>query len=152
MRRLVVIAIALAAAGCGGGGSGARTEEPRGGARVIRAWADDVRAGRYEQARKRFALPAVVANGHPPVRLSSPAQIDQFNRSLPCGAVLTGTQAVEGGRLVASFRLTDLAGRRGSCGSGAGNPAQVTFRVRDGRIVEWLRVGEGPPPPGSVRV
>jgi hypothetical protein len=150
--RPLVLTLALilpAAAGCGGGHKAPR-QAPRDAGGVIRAWADDLRAGRYDAANRRFAVPATVANGGPPMQLRTARQVDAFDRGFPCGAVVTDARRISGGRILTTFRLTDLAGHVGSCGSGAGHQAQVTFRVRGGRITEWLRVGDAPP--GSTEV
>ncbi len=146
MRALALLTLALVVAGCGGGGSGSTTQNAKAGApAVIRAWADDVRTGRFKQAAQLFALPATVSNGEPNQRLRTRAEVDVFNRSFPCGAVLLGTQRQNGGLVLATFRLTDGAGGR-SCGPGTGDQARVSFRIRDAHIVEWLREGTGPPP------
>jgi len=127
------------AAGCGGG------ESPRSDADVVRAWADAVRTGDFAAADELFAVPSVIANGTPILRVTRRDQVAAFNRSLPCGAVLLGTQEITGGRLLATFRLTDgFRGRR--CGPGTGDEARVSFFIRDGHIAEWLREPTGPPP------
>ena len=64
-----------------------------------------------------------------------------FNRTLPCGAKLIGTEPAAHGFLIATFRLTERPGR-GECGSGTGETARTAFRVRGGRITDWLRVGD----------
>ena len=127
-------------------GSGARSD-----AQVIREWSDTLRRGDVAGAARLFAIPSEVANGTPPVRLATEAQARSFNESLPCGARLLGTRR-EKGYTVARFRLTERPG--GDCGAGVGDTASTAFRVRDGRIVEWLRVPEDgssePPVPGSA--
>jgi len=140
-RALALVAV-LALAGCG---SAEKPPPAADGSAVIRAWADNVRTGKFPEAAELFALPALVSNGEPGRRLETRAAVDTFNRSFPCGAVLLGTQKANGGRLLATFRLTDGAGGR-RCGPATGNRARVSFRVRDGRITEWLREGSGPPP------
>ncbi len=146
MRALALLTLAFAITGCGGGGSkgtgrGAKADAST----VIRAWADDVRMGHFKQAAQLFALPAMVSNGEPNQRLRTRAEVDLFNRSFPCGAVLLGTQKQNGGLVLATFRLTDGAGGR-LCGTSKGSRARVSFRIRDAHIVEWLREGTGPPP------
>ena len=145
MRVLAPVLAAAALAGCGGDSSPNPAEDQ---SAVIRAWADAVRTGDYKEANELFALPAAISNGQPTLKLTTRAQIDVFNRSLPCGAILLDTQKSAGGRLLATFRLTDGANGR-SCGNGKGNKARVTFRIRDGHIEEWLRERTGPPP-GSI--
>ena len=145
---LPLLLLVLAAAGCGGGKDREGAGQDAGA--VIRGWADDLRAGHYADANRRFAVPATVSNGTPPFTLRSAREVDAFNRGLTCGAVVTATERISGGRTLATFRLTEPAGGTASCGTGVGQRAQVTVRVRDGRIVEWLRVGD--PPPGSTEV
>jgi len=164
VRRLPIAAVssALLLAGCGGdGGDG----EPRAASptptptapaeraapapdvepvdpadvRVVRSWADTLRRGDVRGAARLFALPSNVSNGWTPVRLRNRSQIRIFNRSLPCGALLIDTEPAPHGFLYATFRLTERPGA-GSCGSGTGNTARTAFRVRDGRITDWLRV------------
>ena len=136
MRRGLVIAVltAIALAGCGGG-----TDDRD----VVKAWADAVRDGRFDDADALFALPATVANGGRALRFTHRYEVDFFNRTLPCGAVLRGTRKARGGRLVATFELTERKGPGANCGTGTGHEAQVRFLVREGRIVEWVRVVTG---------
>jgi hypothetical protein len=119
-------------------------------AKVIRRWADTLRAGDIEGAARLFGLPATVANGEQPQRLKTAAGILAFNASLPCGARLLRTRRREG-YTIATFRLTERRG--GDCGAGVGDIAATAFKLRAGRIVEWLRVptstGPTAPPPGS---
>ena len=156
---LVLLAPALAA-GCGGSepkASRAPAERPApagprsGAARVIGRWADTLRAGDVDGAARLFAVPATVANGEGPLRLTTHAAIEAFNASLPCGARLVRTRR-RGRYTVATFRLTERPG--GDCGAGVGDIAATAFRLRAGKIVEWLRVRTssdpgGPPPPGT---
>jgi hypothetical protein len=129
--------VALALAGCGG--------EGRSDADVVRAWTDAVREGDFKAAADLFAVPATIANGGPRSRITDRRAIDFFNRSLPCAAVLLDTQESGGGYLLATFRLVAAPGGR-DCRPGAGNKAQVSFRIVDGHIAEWLREATGPPP------
>lgn len=160
-------ALAVAASGCGGGSgspvdSGAR---PAGGhhreaqaradshaTRVIRAWADTLRRGDVAGASRLFALPTVVENGTPALRLSTRAAVRSFNTALPCGARFL--RSVRRGRFtVATFELTQRP--QGACGSGVGAKASVAFVVRRGKIAVWLRVAGDqplparPPTPGA---
>jgi hypothetical protein len=115
--------------------------------RVIRRWADMLRAGRVAAAARYFSVPAVVENGPPALELSTPAAVRLFNRSLPCGARLVGARRV-GRFTIATFLLTDRPG--GDCGSGIGHRAATAFRFRRGKIEEWRRVPvpeERLPPP-----
>jgi hypothetical protein len=110
---------------------------------VIKSWADELRAGDVPAASDRFAIPSIVQNGTPPLRLTSRAQVEAFNRSLPCGAKLT--EAVSSGRYtIATFELTERPGP-GDCGGGVGDTAKTAFVIQDGRITEWRRVvDQGP--------
>lgn len=164
-RAPILVVLALLAGGCGGGDGG---PSPRASAtpapspappaeeqgvppdpadvEVVRAWADTLRHGRVRAAARYFAVPAVVANGTDPIRLESRAAIEFFNRTLPCGAKLIGTEPARRGFFIATFRLTERPGR-GRCGSGAGETARTAFRVRGDRITEWLRVQDLPDAP-----
>ena len=135
------VAAAVALSGCGGGDK-APTPNPAedAGTKVIREWADTLRAGDVEGASKLFAVPSIVANGTPRLKLESAEAVRFFNGSLPCGARLLSTRR-DGGRLIAKFRLTDRPG--GACGQGTGNVAYTQFLIDKGHIVEWIRV-EGP--------
>jgi hypothetical protein len=46
--------------------------------------------------------------------------------------------------VVATFRLTERPGE-GVCGTGVGHTARTAFRIRHGRISEWLRVADQQP-------
>ena len=140
MRAAGVLLAALVLAGCGGGDRRPPAREAVPGTAVVRRWADAVREGRFAAAARTFAVPATVANGGRPLTLRSRAEVDFFNRTLPCGAILTSTRRATGGRLVATFRLTTRRGPGADCGSGVGHEAQVAFRIRGGRIAEWLRI------------
>jgi hypothetical protein len=159
-RRLTgaLAALAVGAAACGGGGddgdrsraatptpSASASPEPESSApdpadvRVVRAWADTLRAGRVRAAARYFALPSLVSNGTPPIKLETRAEAEFFNRTLPCGAELIDTEPAPHGFFIATFRLTERPGP-GECGSGTGETARTAFRVRDDRITDWLRV------------
>jgi hypothetical protein len=138
----VLAAIGIAAlSGCGS--SGNDSDKIPGGAdpdtvQVIKGWADELRAGDVAAASRRFALPSVVQNGTPPLRLTSRRQVEAFNRSLPCGAKLT--EAVAADRFtIATFVLTERPGP-GECGGGVGETAKTAFVVREGLITQWRRV------------
>lgn len=155
---LVGLGLALTLGACGGGGGAVERETDAqppatttpshvdsAEARVVRAWADALRRGHVAAAAAYFALPAVVANGSPPLHLSTRATVRSFNRSLPCGARLVATEPTPHGFLVATFRLTERPGA-GECGSGTGHLARVAIRVRDGHIAYWLRIESMPRP------
>ena len=147
-RALSIAALGAAVlAGCGS--SKEDTTTIRGGAdpatvQVIRSWADELRAGNVEAASKRFAIPSVIQNGTPALRLTSRDEVEAFNRSLPCGAKLTEAVAVDR-FTIATFELTERPGP-GQCGNGVGETAKTAFVVRKGLITQWRRVvdtGEG---------
>jgi hypothetical protein len=156
---LLAAALAAGLAACGGGGDDRGTITTPGTAerrstpapsseqaavdpaavRVVRAWADTLRRGDVRGAARYFALPSTVANGTAPIRLETRAHARFFNRTLPCGARLIGTEPAARGFFIATFRLTERPGR-GRCGSGTGETARTAFRVRREHITDWLRV------------
>src|SRR4051812_49404211 len=142
-------ALALAATGCGGGSDDPKPAPPppqvqqSNDTRVIRRWSGLLRHGHVNAAAALFALPATVANGTPPVRLTSRFDVAAFNTSLPCGARLLSTTR-RAPYTVATFVLTGRPG--GGCGRGTGEKAPTALRVVHGRIVEWLRVPIPPRP------
>ena len=164
LRPLAILlpAVALLAGGCFGGDekraaggpawtgrrpgmSGVPSPEstPEAGAEdVIRDWADTLRRGDVEGAAEYFAVPATVANGTPPLRLKTRAEVEFFNRTLPCGAQVIATEAAPHGFVIATFRLTERPGK-GRCGTGTGATARTALLVRDGHITDWLRVPGG---------
>jgi hypothetical protein len=164
-----LVALTAPVAGCGdspqranradGGSGGAAPPKARPSARhsddasVIRRWADTLRAGDIEGAARLFAVPVTVENGAPPQRLASGAAVKAFNESLPCGARLVRTRR-KGPYTIATFHLTERVG--GDCGTGVGDTAATAFRIRRGKIAEWLRVPArgaapaGPPPKTST--
>jgi hypothetical protein len=141
-RRALASILGIAAlSGCGSSGDDGDTipggADP-GTVQVIKGWADELRAGDVAAASKRFALPSVVQNGTPPLRLTTRGEVEAFNRSLPCGAKLT--EAVASDRFtIATFVLTERPGP-GECGNGVGETAKTAFVVRRGLITQWLRV------------
>jgi hypothetical protein len=148
--RVLVVVAALGLAGLTGcGSSGEKSDTIPGGAdpgtvQVIKGWADELRAGDVDAASKRFAIPTVVQNGTPTLRLTTRSEVEAFNQSLPCGATLT--EAVSVDRFtIATFKLTERPGP-GECGKGVGETAKTAFVVRKGLITQWRRVvdtGEG---------
>jgi hypothetical protein len=128
----LAVGCALTCAGCGSASD----------VSVIRDWAQALLAGHVDQAAAYFALPAIVANGSPPVRITTRGQVREFNEQLPCGARLVATTR-HGAFIYATFRLTNRVG--GDCGAGTGALAATAFLIRSGKIVEWLRL----PDPGS---
>jgi hypothetical protein len=142
-----LLVLAILAGGCGGDGDPAETVGglPPGheSVRVIDEWVKTLSAGDASGAADLFAIPSVVENGTPPIRLATHADAVAFNRSLPCGAELVRARP-EGRFVVATFRLAERPG--GDCGSGAGGLARTEFLIRDGKIAEWRRL---PDPAGG---
>lgn len=131
--------------GAAGGGATTRPADP-GATKVIRDWSDALRRGNVKRATDDFAIPSIVENNSPPVRLRARADARTFNESLPCGAQLERTYRM--GRYTAAiFRLTARPG--GDCGTGIGGAAATAFVIRRGRIVEWRRL---PDPIGPTDV
>jgi hypothetical protein len=156
----VLAALALGMAACGGGDDGDRpraaatpsaTPEPEATAvpeseapdpadvQVVRDWADTLRSGDARAAARYFALPSLVSNGTPPIKLETRAEAEFFNSTLPCGAKLIDADPAPHGFFIATFRLTERPGP-GKCGSGTGETARTAFRIRDEHITDWLRV------------
>jgi hypothetical protein len=118
-------------------------------ASVIRAWADALRGGDVAAASALWAVPSTVQNATPLLTLRSRAEVRIFNRSLPCGAVVTRSIGARGGFTIVEFRLTERRG--GACGSGSGNSARTAILVRGGKIVEWYRLPDaGAPAPNTA--
>jgi hypothetical protein len=125
---------------------------------VIRQWSAALNAGDLNRAASYFALPAIVQNGTPPVRITTRAQARLFNELLPCGARLVRTSR-HGVYIDATFRLTNRVGA--DCGAGRGEIAATAFVIRDGKIAQWRRLPDPgrqpphaptpPPGPGSRR-
>jgi hypothetical protein len=160
-----VVVLALGAAGCGSQGRGDRdrfdpatprrsaTPPSAGGAddlsagepitaaerAVVVGWTDSLRHGRVSRAARYFALPAVVANGTPPLAVRTRAQAEAFNRALPCGAEVVSLRRTVHHYVLATLRLTERPGP-GTCGAGTGALARTAFRVERRHITQWLRV------------
>jgi hypothetical protein len=152
MRRTPLCLALLVFAGCGGGGSSADIAGVEGSARtedkqVIAEWVGALRKGDLDRAAGYFALPSVVQNGTPPIRLTSRKDARTFNQSLPCGARLIKADAAERS-ITATFRLTDRPG--GDCGPGAGSEARTRFVLRSGKIAVWERLADEPEIRGPV--
>jgi len=115
---------------------------------VIEGWSDALRGGDVDAAAEYFAVPSVAVNGLG-LRIGSRDDARAFNQSLPCGARLIKAEG-EGELTTATFRLTERPGP-GECGDGVGRTAKTAFRIRDGEIVEWRRVGKADPAaPGQI--
>jgi hypothetical protein len=134
-------------------GSAAKTPSPRTptpaseeDVAVIRGWTDALRHGHVNEAAEYFALPAVVSNGTPPIRLTKRAHVRFFNRTLPCGARFKEASDT-GASVVATLVLTERPGA-GKCGKAAvGNEAYTAFMIRRHKIVQWRRVVAPPAQP-----
>jgi hypothetical protein len=107
---------------------------------VIDDWARALSDGDVDGAAEFFAIPSLAVNGLT-LRITDLTTARRFNSSLPCGATLE--EAVSDGEFtVATFRLTERPGP-GTCGPGTGGIAKTSFVIRDGKIVQWRRVGAG---------
>jgi hypothetical protein len=153
--RLVGLALlGLAVSGCGGGGAASSNITPSvagdadpGDVQVINSWVTALRRGDAEGAAGYFAIPSVAENGPVLLHIESIDQARRFNRSLPCGAILVRAETA-GQFTTATFRLTERPGP-GTCGPGDGQRAETSFVIRDGKIVQWRRVGGGPQAPSQ---
>ena len=139
----------LALAACGGGSGSTSTiaspavagDASRADVKVIDGWVTALRHGDVGAASRFFAIPSVAQNGPVLVRIRSLGDARRFDESLPCGARLI--RADSAGRFTtATFRLTERPGP-GTCGPGVGGVARTSFVIRDGKIVQWRRVGAG---------
>ena len=151
IRALIAITVLslVALSACGGGSSTSATSSTAtaGGnadpadVRVINGWVNSLRHGDVDAAADYFAIPSVAENGPILVRIRSTEDARRFNESLPCGARLVRADSA-GEFTTATFRLTERPGP-GSCGPGTGSVAKTSFVIRDGKIVQWRRVGAG---------
>jgi hypothetical protein len=146
-RSIAAVAALCAVAFCGCGSSDQKSSIPGGAdadaVQVIKGWADELRAGDVLVASERFAVPSIVQNGAPALRLTSRDQVEAFNQSLPCGAKLTEASS-SGKYTIATFELTERPGP-GQCGNGVGETAKTAFVIHDNKITEWRRVvDQGP--------
>ena len=120
----------------------------RGEVRVIRGWADALRAGRVNEAAGFFAVPASVLDGANRLReLPNLGAIRAFNRGLPCGAQLVDTERGQGRFVIATFRLTERTGPGARPCGAVGNLAATAFLIDDKHIVQWLRQPDPIQPP-----
>jgi limonene-1,2-epoxide hydrolase len=133
-------------AGCGGGSDSESAPRIAGNAdpgdvRVIDAWVTALRRGDVDAAARYFAIPSVAENPPLLVHIRNLDDARRFNESLPCGARLVRAET-QGQFTTATFRLTERPGP-GTCGPGTGSAAKTSFVIRDGKIVEWRRIGTG---------
>ena len=163
---LAVVIAASAVGACGGDEDGGAAKAParpaittlpgdpgsgvldRGAVDVVRRWSDALRHGDVPAATAFFAIPSRAFNGNGIVRLRSAADARAFNESLPCGARLTAVEPSAHGYFIATFVLTERPGP-GTCGSGPTDTARTAFRVRGGKITDWIRVGDLPRATGT---
>ena len=156
---LAFAALTSALLGCGGGDqvtdpTPTSDEGPTAGAdaedlQVIEDWSRTLSDGDVEGAAGYFAVPSTAENGGLRIDIRSSHDAIAFNESLPCGAEVIAADT-DGDVTTATFRLADRPG--GDCGSGAGGEAATAFRIEDGEIVDWQRVGVaggGAEPPGG---
>lgn len=114
---------------------------------VIERWSEALTEGDIDTAAEYFAIPSVAENGLR-VDIESVEDARFFNESLPCGAVLEGTET-QGEFITATFRLQERPGVP-AC-TGEGNTAQTSFVIEDGLIAEWRRVAvPGQEAPGQT--
>jgi hypothetical protein len=136
----------------GGGKEQAETKKKptRGEVRVIRGWADALRAGRVKEAAAFFAVPTTVLDGTNPKRsLPDKAAVLQFNRGLPCGARLVEATRGQGKYVIATFRLTERSGPGAQPGCSVGALAATAILIEDMHIVQWLREPDPVQPPDN---
>jgi hypothetical protein len=116
--------------------------------KVIRGWANALRAGRVKQAADFFAVPSTVFDGTNPTRpLPNLNAVRQFNRGLPCGAQLVDAVRGRGWFVIATFRLTERTGPGAQPCDGEGNLALTAFLIEKRHIVQWLRQPDPISPP-----
>ena len=149
MRRFALgaaAALVVVAAGCGGGSSstGTATSVPGNAdpdaVAVIQGWVTALDKNDINGASTFFALPSVAENGLL-FHLRTAGQVRAFNASLPCGAHVIRATSV-GQVTTATFSLSERPGP-GFCGAGKGDTAKTSFVIRNGKIVQWRRVGPG---------
>jgi hypothetical protein len=127
------------------GPEGAQRRVPAAATRVIKGWADTLRAGDVAGAADYFALPSIVQiqPGAEPVRITERKQAVAFNLVLPCGGRLLRTER-DGRYVNALFRLTHRPGAR--CDA-PGTTARTDFVIAGGKIAEWRRAPDEPGDP-----
>jgi hypothetical protein len=132
----------------------AATPKPVGGPvtseekRIIRGWSDELRAGHVAAASRYFTTPSVVSNAGADAMLSSPADVQQFNKTLPCGAKLVKTRRSAAHFVIGTFELTQRPGA--DCGAGTGQLAEVAFLIQRHHIAQWVRVPDPPQDPKTA--
>lgn len=110
---------------------------------LVRAWADALRRGDVQAASAYFALPSRASNGGGPILLTTRADVQSFNEGLPCGARMIASARGEDGFFIATFVLGERPGP-GTCGAASDATARTAFRVKGGKITDWVRVADLP--------
>jgi hypothetical protein len=111
--------------------------------RVIKGWSDSLRQGHVTAAARYFAVPTFVSNNQQGYSiLGSKDEVEEFNRTLPCGAKLLRTRRSSDDFVVGIFRLTERPNAPAPCGTGVGNMAAVAFEIDKGHITKWVRVDD----------
>jgi hypothetical protein len=111
--------------------------------RIIKGWSDSLRDGRVNAASRYFQVPVLVSNNTPGyIILGTQAEVQEFNRTLPCGAKLIKTRRGADGFVVGVFKLTERKNAPAPCGTGVGATASVAFEIDKGHITKWVRVVE----------
>ena len=116
---------------------------------MVRAWSAALRRGDVHGAAGYFALLSEFINGPdasgrvPIIPIRSLAEAAPVNASLPCGASFISADQ-RWAYVDALFRLIEMPGPGGGCGSGTGQVARTNFVIRGGRIVEWSHAPDDP--------
>ena len=130
------------------------TPKPEGGPvtreekRIIRGWSEELRAGHVDAASRYFTVPSLVSNAGTDAMLSSPADVKEFNKTLPCGAKLVKTRRSVDHFVIGTFQLTKRPGA--DCGTGTGHLAEVAFLIRRHHITQWVRGPDPAPEPKAA--
>lgn len=113
--------------------------------RTIRGWADALRHGHVDRAVGYWEVPAVYSNGDAPVQLPTARAIREVNDGFPCGAKVVSLRRDPRDQhfVDAVFVLTERRGSAKPC-DGPGGRAETAFRIRKGKIAEWLRLPNPP--------
>lgn len=118
---------------------------------VIKGWSDSLRHGRVSAAARYFSVPSRVSNDNTGwIPLTTTAEVEAFNRALPCGAKLIRTRRSVADFVVGVFRLTERKGKGAGCGTGVGGTVAVAFLIRDEHIQQWVRDDAAAVDPGAA--
>ena len=116
---------------------------------VIDAWLATLQKGDERGAARFFAAGALVQNASPVFIARTLSQRTQFMRILTCGAKDAQALAAPRNFTVITYLLVERPG--GQCGSGTGHRARGAIRIVHGKIAEWYRLPDAPPPAGHRR-